>query len=253
MRIHELLRAPHYVVVIIWYLNNSYLIWSLFFISFRNQVTKQLPRVPPYITCNKDKFWWKIHKLSRQIIPEAETGTSTGFEPRAWPPKMWLPWLPMAECLMGMGPNLNTQMGIYIEPNMSNPGQTPPLLIMHPQHYPPGPTTWNPLKWAEEYPTANPPPPAAHPILTPLSATELGDSRDLLMYPHPYPLDWGKGGIPQPHRNITATSIATALTPLPLTHHPFLGNPPCRRQFQCRPPPAGYPRGVQEVEGVRHP
>ena len=153
---------------------------------------------------------------------------------------------------MGMGPNLNTQMGIYIEPNMSNPGQTHRLLIMRPQHYPPGPTTWSPLKWAEEYPTANPPRLAALPILTPLSATELG-YRGLLMYPHPYPLDWGKGGIPQPHRNITATSTATALTPLPLTHHPFFGNPPCRRQFQCRPLPAGYPRGVQEVEGERPP
>ena len=35
---------------------NSYLICSFFSIFSRNQVTKQLPRVPPYITCNNDKF-----------------------------------------------------------------------------------------------------------------------------------------------------------------------------------------------------
>ena len=67
----------------------------------------------------------------------------------------------MAECLMDMGQNLNTQMGIYIEANISNPGQTPQLIVMHLQYYPPGPTMWKPPKWAEEYQTANHPSPAA--------------------------------------------------------------------------------------------
>ena len=46
--------------IVLLLLSGMYLIFLsnllLFFIFSRNQVTKQLPRVPPYITCNNAKF-----------------------------------------------------------------------------------------------------------------------------------------------------------------------------------------------------